>query len=82
MKKDLSEGAITKTILLFAGPMLLHSESGLIFAFAPLLMKIFVDSTETRIIQIGVPGIWWAIPIGWILADSVGLWRLLKWKRG
>lgn len=45
-------------------------------------MKIFVDSTETRIIQIGVPGIWWAIPIGWILADSVGLWRLLKWKRG
>lgn len=113
--------------------------SGLIFAFAPLLMKIFVDSTETQIIQIGaqylriegtfycgigilflfygffrgvekpvmslvltvislgtrvvlayvlspvpqigVPGIWWAIPTGWILADSVGLWRLLKWKR-
>ena len=114
--------------------------SGLIFAFAPLLMRIFVDSTETQIVQIGaqylriegafycgigilflfygffrgvekpvmslvltvislgtrvvlayvlspvpqigVPGIWWAIPTGWILADSVGLWRLLKWKRG
>lgn len=113
--------------------------SGLIFAFAPLLMRIFVDSTETQIVQIGaqylriegafycgigilflfygffrgveksvmslvltvislgtrvvlayvlspvpqigVLGIWWAIPIGWILADSVGLWRLLKWKR-
>lgn len=23
---------------------------------------------------IGVVGIWWSIPIGWFLADVVGLW--------
>ena len=26
----------------------------------------------------GVVGIWWAIPIGWLLADLVGLWFLRK----
>lgn len=29
---------------------------------------------------IGVWGIWWAIPIGWFLADAVGLAGIRKWK--
>ncbi|MGL4737093.1 MAG: MATE family efflux transporter [Cellulosilyticaceae bacterium] len=28
--------------------------------------------------QIGLSGVWWAIPIGWALADSVGWWQ--QWK--
>ena len=35
----------------------------------------------------GVTGIWWSVPIGWILADTVGLLyfkankeKLLSWK--
>lgn len=31
---------------------------------------------------IGVLGIWWAIPIGWFLADVVGLMYYWQWKRG
>ena len=32
---------------------------------------------------IGLPGIWWAIPIGWVLADAVGLgfYRLRERKQ-
>ena len=32
---------------------------------------------------IGLPGIWWAIPIGWVLADAVGFgfYRLREKKR-
>lgn len=32
--------------------------------------------------SIGVAGIWWAIPIGWILADTVGVlyYRKLAWS--
>ena len=32
--------------------------------------------------QIGVYGIWWAIPIGWILADLVGGYAVWKDGRG
>ena len=34
-------------------------------------MGIFIDSSETAVI--GKIGIWMAIPIGWALADAVGL---------
>ena len=23
----------------------------------------------------GLPGVWWAIPIGWVLADALGVWK-------
>lgn len=23
----------------------------------------------------GLPGVWWAIPIGWVLADALGAWK-------
>lgn len=31
--------------------------------------------------SIGVLGIWWAIPIGWALADAVGIFYYFRWKR-
>lgn len=106
--------------------------SALVFSFAPQLMQLFVDSSESHIIDIGVQylriegsfyigigflfllygfyravampgmsvvltvvslgtrvvlaylfasvpavgytGIWWAVPVGWILADGIGVW--------
>ena len=27
---------------------------------------------------VGLPGIWWAVPIGWALADALGLWVYFK----
>lgn len=34
--------------------------------------------------EIGVTGIWWSIPIGWLIADVVGIWcyRYVKGVRG
>lgn len=34
--------------------------------------------------KIGVTGIWWSIPIGWLIADVVGIWcyRYVKGVRG
>ncbi|MEO4803620.1 MATE family efflux transporter, partial [Bacteroides uniformis] len=34
--------------------------------------------------EIGVTGIWWSIPIGWLIADVVGIWcyRYVKRVRG
>ena len=33
---------------------------------------------------VGVTGIWWSIPIGWLIADVVGIWcyRYVKGVRG
>lgn len=110
-----------------------------VFVFSPFLMQIFVKSTETEVITVGVTylriegacycgigclfllygfyraidmpwmsviltvislgtrvilayvlapiesigllGIWWAIPIGWFLADFVGFYRIRKLNR-
>ena len=31
---------------------------------------------------VGVLGIWWSVPIGWLLADAVGLgWYFLRCRR-
>lgn len=43
-----------------------------------VLLAYFLSSIPA----IGVAGIWWAIPIGWILADTVGIlyYRKLAWS--
>ena len=74
--------------------------SVLVFIFAKPLILIFVRPDETEIIavgtrvvlsywfasipEIGVTGIWWSIPIGWLIADVVGIWcyRYVKGVRG
>ena len=63
--------------------------SVLVFVFAAQLMSLFIDASETAVISlgtrvalayalsaipvIGVVGIWWSVPIGWFLADAVGI---------
>ncbi len=37
------------------------------------LSYIFAPNTS-----MGVSAIWWSIPIGWILADAVGLWKMKR----
>lgn len=32
--------------------------------------------------KVGVLGIWWAVPLGWVLADMVGLYAVWKDERG
>lgn len=34
--------------------------------------RVFMAYTLSQIPQIGQKGIWWSVPIGWIIADSVG----------
>jgi len=57
------------------------SVMSLVLTVISLGTRVVLAYVLSPVPQIGVLGIWWAIPIGWILADSVGLWRLLKWKR-
>ena len=47
MQRSLTQGPITKNILLFALPL-------------------------------GVTGIWLSVPIGWVLADAIGIGYYLK----
>lgn len=63
--------------------------SVLVFVFAAQLMSLFIDASETAVISlgtrvalayalsaipvIGVVGIWWSVPIGWFLANAVGI---------
>ena len=59
---------------------------GLVNSFGASVMAAFAAAVKidsfayllAPIDRIGVLGIWWAIPIGWILADSVGLLYLKK----
>ena len=57
--------------------------SAIVCIFAAPLITIFVSAKETAVITCGVQyllsnyigeiGIWMTIPIGWVLADAVGL---------
>ena len=38
--------------------------------------RVFLAYLLAPVPEIGVLGIWWAIPVGWILADAVGIFYL------
>lgn len=40
--------------------------------------RVMLSYLLASIPQIGVEGIWWSIPIGWFLADAVGIWYYLR----
>ena len=44
--------------------------------------RVLLAYLLSAIPAIGVTGIWWAIPIGWILADTVGIlyYKKLAWS--
>lgn len=49
-----------------------------ILTFISLGMRVLLAYTLAAIPAVGVHGIWWSIPIGWILADAVGIWYYLR----
>lgn len=53
----------------------------LILTIVSLGTRVVLSYYLAGIPVIGVKGIWWSIPIGWILADGVGFFYYLKNKR-
>ena len=53
----------------------------LILTIVSLGTRVVLSYSLAGIPAIGVKGIWWSIPIGWILADAVGFFYYLKNKR-
>ena len=53
----------------------------LILTIVSLGTRVVLSYSLAGISAIGVKGIWWSIPIGWILADGVGFFYYLKNKR-
>lgn len=43
--------------------------------------RVFLAYILSQVPWIGVVGIWWAVPIGWFLADSVGLFYYMAEKK-
>lgn len=61
---------------------LLRPGMSLILTIISLGTRVLLAYILSAIPVIGVAGIWWAIPIGWILADSTGIvYYLCKHKR-
>ncbi len=55
-------------------------EMSLILTIISLGTRVALAYILAPISSIGVNGIWWAIPIGWILADTVGILFIKKTK--
>lgn len=55
-------------------------EMSLILTIISLGTRVALAYILASISSIGVNGIWWAIPIGWILADTVGILFIKKTK--
>ena len=53
----------------------------LILTIVSLGTRVVLSYSLAGIPAIGVKGIWWSIPVGWILADGVGFFYYLKNKR-
>lgn len=43
--------------------------------------RVVLAYTLSAIPAIGMTGIWWSVPIGWAIADFVGIWIYLKYKK-
>ena len=39
--------------------------------------RVFLAYTLSAIPSLGVVGIWWSVPIGWFLADALGVGTIL-----
>lgn len=53
----------------------------LILTVISLGTRVFMAYNLSKIPQIAQRGIWWAVPIGWALADTVGLLIYLRSKK-
>lgn len=53
----------------------------LVLTIISLGTRVILAYVLSAVPAIGVTGIWWAVPIGWFLADTVGIvWYWLKYK--
>ena len=53
-------------------------EMSLILTIISLGTRVLLAYILSPVPKIGVSGIWWAIPVGWFLADLVGILCLKK----
>lgn len=95
-KTDLSGSSVTGTLLLFALPMIAGNFFVFLYHFYAFVLRALGNSVVplvslgTRVALayllapigvVGVYGIWAAIPIGWVLADGIGLFTMKKQER-
>lgn len=78
MQRSLTQGPITRNMLLFALPLMcgnllqqMYTSLGTRVALAYLLSAT----------PLGVTGIWLSVPIGWALADAIGIGYYFKNKK-
>ena len=43
--------------------------------------RVLLAYVLSSIPAVGVVGIWWSVPIGWFLADAVGLGYFIRYRR-
>ena len=43
--------------------------------------RVLLAHVLSSIPAVGVVGIWWSVPIGWFLADAVGLGYFIRYRR-
>lgn len=86
MDRDLTGGPVMRTMLLFAVPMILGNLLQQCYNIADtMIVGKFLGKNALAAVgssfalayalsaRVGVTGIWWSVPIGWLLADAVGL---------
>ena len=57
-----------------------RSSMSIVLTVISLGSRVLLAYVLSAVPQIGLVGIWWAIPIGWLLADTVGIWYFFARK--
>ena len=55
-----------------------QAEMSLVLTVISLGTRVFLSYLLAPNTPMGVNAIWWSIPIGWILADAIGIWKYKK----
>ena len=55
-----------------------RSSMSIVLTVISLGSRVLLAYLLSALPAVGMVGIWWAIPIGWLLADGVGIWYYLK----
>ena len=72
MNRDLTKGPVVKSMLMFATPMILGNLLQQCYNISDtMIVGQFLE--HNALVAVGVVGIWWSVPIGWLLADLTGL---------
>lgn len=57
------------------------SQISIILTVISLGSRVVLAYTLSAVPAIGMLGIWWSVPIGWALADAVGIWIYIRLKK-